>query len=440
MRNSEFNRRQFLGGLVAALSGLGSHSTRSLFGGIQDAASSGSRIKEYRILGRTGFKVSDIAFGSAELADSSLLRAVLDAGVNYIDSSEVYSNGGAERIIGRVIKSVDRRKVFVTTKIKVSENDTKASLLSKAEKCLERLQTDYIDCLMYHGPSTVEDVNNEAFHGALDELKSRDRVRFRGVSCHGAQWREVPVPMERILTAAAEDGRFDVMLLVYNFLQREQGEKVLEACRKNSVGAILMKTNPVLNYLERQEEADAAAAAGRELPDSRLATLSHLKDRANRAEEFKKQYGLTDYDQVRSAAIRFVLDHPTVSCVCATVKNFSDLDFYTALSGKGMDNAAKKSLSLYRSGPGRYYCRHACGVCESACPHGVPVNTIMRYDFYLQAQGRIESATLKYASLPDARKSSICMGCSGPCERACPYGVPVRSLLVRAHDCLTRPA
>ena len=329
---------------------------------------SAPRIKEYRTLGRTGFKVSDIAFGSAELADPSLLQAILDVGVNYIDSSEVYSNGGAERIIGRVLKAVDRRKVFITTKIKVRENDTKSSLLNKAEKCLERLQTDYIDCLMYHGPSTVEDIQNEAFHGAMDELKSRDRVRFRGVSCHGSQWGKVAVPMEQILEAAAQDGRFDVMLLVYNFLQHEPGQKVLAACRKNSVGATVMKTNPVLNYLERQEEADAAAKAGRQLPESRLATLAHLKEKADRADAFKDRHGLMDYDQVRSAAIRFVLNNPDISGVCTTIKNFSDLDFYLALSGKRLDQAAAKSLSLYQSEFGRYYCRHACGECESACP------------------------------------------------------------------------
>ena len=215
-KKNELSRRQFIRSFVAAAAGLGSSGSFPKIGG-PDLDTAGSRIKQYRRLGRTGFEVSDIAFGSAELAEPSLLEAVLDAGVNYIDSSEVYSNGGSERIIGQVIKGMNRSKIFVTTKIKVRANDTKASLLNKAEKCLERLQTDYIDCLMYHGPSSVDDLNNKAFHDTLDELQSRDRVRFRGVSCHGAQWGEVPVSMGHILQAAAQDGRFDVLLLVYNF-------------------------------------------------------------------------------------------------------------------------------------------------------------------------------------------------------------------------------
>lgn len=434
MLDNDLSRRDFFKRLTTMAAGLLPIGRSLLPGSVQEPASDSARISDYRRLGRTGFQVSDIAFGSAELTDPSLLRAILDAGINYIDSSEVYSNGGAERIIGRVLKDVVRSKIFVSTKIKVRKNDTRASLLKKAENCLERLQTEYIDCLMYHGPSTVDDIRSEAFHSALDELKSRGRVRFRGVSCHGSQWRKVQVSVEQILEAAALDGRFDVMLLVYNFIQRGPGEKVLTACRKNSVGATLMKTNPVLNYLERKDEADSAAAAGRKLSDGRLATLDHLKSRAEMAEEFKQLYGLTDYDQVRSAAIRFVLNNADVSCACTTIKNFDDLDFYTALSGKRLDENAEKSLDLYRSGPGRLYCRHACGECESACPQDIPINTILRYDHYFETQGRQRSAVLKYAGIPGHRRSSRCSACSGVCEAACPHDLPVRALLVRAHD------
>ncbi len=223
------SRRRFIGGSILATACAGMDVPHHLFSMPPRPENNSPGIREFRTLGRTGFEVSDIAFGSAELADASLLEAILDAGVNYIDSSEVYGNGSVERIIGRVIKKRERKDLFVTTKIKVRDNDTQATLLGRAEKCLERLQTDYIDCLMYHGPSTVADVSNKAFHGAIVELKSRGRVRYCGVSCHGAQWRDVPVTMEQILRAGAADGRFDVILLVYNFLQREQGGK--NTCR-----------------------------------------------------------------------------------------------------------------------------------------------------------------------------------------------------------------
>ncbi|MCJ7680617.1 MAG: aldo/keto reductase [Candidatus Aminicenantes bacterium] len=428
------SRRHFIGGSIATAACAGLQASRFLPGQGYPSENNESGIREFRVLGRTGFKVSDIAFGSAELTDSSLLEAILDTGINYIDSSEVYGNGNSERIIGSVIKKRDRKNLFLTTKIKVRERDTKTTLLGRAEKCLERLQTGYIDCLMYHGPSKGEDLKNEAFHQAVAELRSRGRVRYCGVSCHGAQWGDVPVTMEQILQNAAADGRFDVMILVYNFLQREQGEKVLEACRFHNVGATLMKTNPVLNYLERQEEADAASENGSEIPDSRKATLEHLRKRASGAEAFKREYNLFDYDAVRSAAIRFVLRNPHVGSVCTTIKNFSDLEFYTRLSGGRLDTASKLSLARYEKTRGRLYCRHACGECESVCPVNVPVNTIMRYNHYFRAQGREKTAIVKYAAIPGNRNAKACMACRGKCEMACPHGVPIREQLIAAHE------
>ncbi|MGB6867450.1 MAG: hypothetical protein WBE11_17340, partial [Candidatus Aminicenantaceae bacterium] len=161
-----------------------------------------------------------------------------------------------------------------------------------------------------------------------------------------------------------------------------------------------------------------------------------LKGRADATEAFQKQYGLKSYDEVRSAAIKFVLNNPNVSCACPTIKNFSDLEFYGNLSGASFDIKAEKTLAAYKALYGDLYCRHACGKCESSCPHAVPVNTIMRYNHYFQAQGREKTAMVKYAALPQS-KADKCRNCSGYCERSCPYGVPIQGLLVLADHTLT---
>ena len=430
------SRRKFIGGSIAAIAGTGLQGSKSLFSSESNPGEGDLRIKEYRTLGRTGFRVSDIGFGSGELADGALLEAILDSGVNYIDSAENYGRGRSERVIGSVIKKRDRKKVFITTKLGVRKDDTKESIIKRAEKCLERLQTDYIDCLMTHMPATVEDLRNKVFLDAVKELKSRDKVRFCGVSNHGSQWNDVPETMDKVLQAAAEDGRFDVMLFVYNFLQQEQGEKVLKACKENNVGATLMKTNPVLNYFEMKENAEKAEAEGREVPGYLKNLLPRLKERADRAEAFKEKYKLTSYDAVRNAAVRFVLSNPDVSCACMTIKNFIDLDFYTGLSGKRFGVIEKQALTDYSMIMDDLYCRHACGVCESECPEQVPVNTIMRYNYYFTTQGREKSAMQKYASLPLSR-ADLCKDCAGYCEKACPFGVPVQGLLGLAHQTLT---
>ncbi len=432
----ELGRRRFLGSSAAVLAGVGLIARKTLFGANSPTEENEVKIKEYRMLGRTGFKVSDMAFGSGELAEPALLEAILDAGINYIDTAEGYGRGRTERIIGGVIKNRDRKKIFITTKLGLRGDLTKEAIKSRALKCLERLQTDYVDCLMIHMPSKVEQLNTEGYHAAFEELKSEGRVRFRGLSNHGAQWGEVPETMEKVHLAAAEDGRFDVALLVYNFLQNEEGERILKAYKQKNIGATLMKTNPVLNYMEMKEQADQMKDEGRDISERLQNLLGRLKGRADATEAFQKQYGLKGFDEVRSAAMKFVLSNPNVSCVCPTIKNFSDLEFYGNLSGARFDLKAEKTLAAYRAVYGDLYCRHGCDRCESSCPHSVPVNTIMRYNHYFRAQGREKSAMVKYAALPQ-NKADTCSICSGYCESSCPYGVPIQGLLVLADRNLT---
>jgi aryl-alcohol dehydrogenase-like predicted oxidoreductase len=434
--NQELSRRHFLGSSAAVLTGIGFSGRKKLFGSGSSVEENEVKIKEYRTLGRTGFKVSDMAFGAGELAEPALLEAILDAGINYIDTAEGYGRGRSERMIGNVIKNRDRKKIFVTTKLGLRGDLTKKAIKDRALKCLERLQTEYVDCLMIHMPNTVEKLSTEGFHAAFKELKAEERVRFLGLSNHGAQWGDVPETMEKVHLAAAADGRFDVALLVYNFLQKDEGERILKAYKQKNIGTTLMKTNPVLNYLEVKEQADQLKEEDKEVSERMQNLLGRLKGRADATEAFQKQYGLKSYDEVRSAAMKFVLNNPNVSCACPTIKNFSDLEFYGNLSGVRFDLKAEKVLAAYKSLYGDLYCRHACGKCESICPHAVPVNTIMRYNHYFQAQGREKTAMVKYAALPQ-NKAEKCWNCSGYCERSCPYGVPIQGLLVLADYTLT---
>jgi predicted aldo/keto reductase-like oxidoreductase len=427
----DMSRRNFLGGSLVALPGAGLIIRNDARGPGDTQTAGNVKIKEYRTLGRTGFKVSDLACGTGELTEPALLAAILDAGINYIDCSDNYGGGGTERLIGTVLKRHDRRKIFMTTKIGVRPGDARARVLEKANQCLARLQTEYIDCLMINCPTTREQLYSAAYHEGIQELKSQGKVRFSGLSDHGPQWNDVPETMEQVCLAAADDGRFDVMLFAYNFMAREQGEKILKACKAKRIGAALMKTNPVLNYMEVQEEVDNAKAEGKSAP-SRARLLPRLKERADATEAFRKEYRLDTYDQVRDAAVRFVLSNPDVHTACLTIKNYGDLEFYARLSGARFGPVEERRLASYERSMGRRYCRHACGQCESRCPEGVPVNTIMRYNHYFVGQGREKTAMVKYAALGGAR-ADRCRDCAGYCERACPYGVRVQDLLIQAH-------
>lgn len=436
MKKKKMSRRGFMGGSIATLTGLGLSKGERLFG--QDAGTNvdGPKIKQYRTLGRTGFKCSDIGFGSSGVTDPAFIGAILDAGVNYVDCAEGYLRGQVEKTIGDAMINRDRKKVFLTTKLGLRKDDTKQTVIERANKCLGRLQSDYIDCLMIHMPSTVAALDNEAYHAAIKDLKAEGKVRFSGLSNHGSQWGDVPETMEKVHLAAAEDGRFDVALLVYNFIQHEMGENILKAYKKKNVGATLMKTNPVLNYMERKVEIDKAEEEGRDIPPRAKALVDRLKARADQAEGFKNKYNLTNFNEIRDAAIKFVLDNPDVNSACPTILNYSDLEAYVSLSGSKFDLKSRNTLAAYKATYSEFYCRHACGECEPQCPYGVPVNTIMRYNHYFMGQGKEKAAMLEYASLP-TNKADVCSKCEGHCEKACPYGVRVQGLLMLAHQRLT---
>jgi len=121
----------------------------------QDAE--GPLIKSYKILGRTGFQVSDIGIGQPP--SEAVLKAALESGLNYIDTAEQYGNGNNEKLIGRVIKDFDRKKIFISTKIYEESGAYKSrqDVVERIRKAVERLQTDYVDCVILHGAEKVHE-------------------------------------------------------------------------------------------------------------------------------------------------------------------------------------------------------------------------------------------------------------------------------------------
>jgi len=438
-RSSRLSRRGFIQSSLSVAAGLGLAGKKMFGGNRQEAPADKAKIKEYRTLGRTGFKASDIGFGAGNLTDPALFAAALDAGVNYIDTAEHYARGNSERTIGQVIKDRDRKKLFITGKLNFRMGkSTKEGLKERALKCLERLQTDYLDCLMIHMTPTIDQVKHEEYHDAIQELKAEGRVKFSGLSNHGIEHRYagfVKNPMDEVILAAADDGRFDVVLFTYNFIQREQGKKILKACREKNMGTTLMKTDPVRAYNDIQDMYARMKEKGR-VTEAAEKIISEFRSRADKAREFAKKYGLSGDKEVRSAAIKFYLSNPDVHSVCPTINTYEDLEFYVSLSGGRLEPVEEGMLADYKSFSGSLYCRHACGECEPNCPHDVPVNTIMRYQHYFMSQGREKHAMEKYAALPRTN-AAVCTDCKGYCEAACPFGVSVQGLLMATHQTLS---
>jgi len=432
-RKFPIGRRSFLKQSAAGMIGAGMAAQSGLAKTDQEEARASLKIKEYRTLGRTGFKVSDIGAGS--IMDEGVLGTALDAGVNYIDTAEEYP--GHHRIVAKVLKGRDRKSIFVTSKIEVKEDKSKEGFLKRARKCLEELDTEYVDCMMMHMPEKAETLKTEGFHAAMQELKSEGRVKFVGVSNHGSFWfKDSQETMEKVLLAAADDGRFDVFLLAYNFLKMDQGERVLEVCKEKNIGTALMKTTPIAIYYSLKSRVEEMEKKGQKVHPLYASGLERYKEKLERAEGFIKKYNLQDPSEIKKAAVRFCLDNPNVNTVTCLAKTYDDMELFLGLSGSALGVGDKAKLAIYREGCGELYCRHACGVCETQCPHGVPVNTIMRYNHYFSSQGREKEAMQKYRGIPGVR-ADVCQECPGYCEAACPYNVPVQGMLLLAHNQLS---
>lgn len=395
------------------------------------------KIKAYRTLGRTGFKVSDISSGAP--LEEAILKLLIKSGVNYIDTSGSYFNGNSERIIGKCIKEFDRNSIFITTKI-WHENVLKSreNILLSVRKSLENLQTDYIDCFMIHQAESSEIVKNENFHSVIKQLKSEGRIRFCGVSCHGKSWVEKPKEtMEDVLMTAINDGRFDVLLLVYNFLQQDMSERILKACKEKNIGTTIMKSNPVKGYFNYKAWAETFIQDGKEVPEFINNVVKLLKEKSDQARSYIKYHNFSSNDEMlRDIAIPFVLSNSDVNTVLIYYENFDDIENHLKLSGMTLANSDKKTLKDYKNTFGSFHCRHACGLCENKCPYKLPINTIMRYNYYFEVQKREKYAMENYAKL-NGLKAKLCYDCKGLCEKACPYHVSIQGLLNYAHKNLT---
>jgi len=402
-------------------------------GAKQEESKYAPKIKGYRMLGRTGFKVSDISLGAS--MDEGIIGTALDAGMNYIDTAEQYP--GHHRIIAAAMKKRNRKEIFISTKIQVLEDKTKEGFLKRARKCLEELEMDYVDCIMMHCPEKAETIKTEGFHAAMQELKDEGRIRYVGASHHGSFWyQDSEETMEKVLLTAADDGRFDVFLLAYNFLKMDQGERVLKICKEKKIGTVLMKSTPTAIFYSMKARIEAMEKEGKEVNEFYANGLKRYQEKMDKAETFIQKYNLKNPQEIQGAAVRFVLDNSNVNSVCLPPKTYDELDRFIGLSGSSLSDLDKAKLAQYKEGCGELYCRHACGVCEPQCPHGVPVNTIMRYFRYFAAQGREKEAMLNYAAIPGV-KADVCRNCPGMCESSCPHNVPVQGMLILANNQLS---
>src|SRR5687768_4406754 len=152
---------------------------------------------EHRRLGRTGMDLSVIGFGAWAIGGSwgavddersmRALHAAVDAGVNFIDTADVYGDGRSERLVARLRRERPGERIFVATKAgrrlprQTPEGYTRENLSAWLERSLRNLETDAVDLLQLHCPHPAVYDRDEVF-GVLDDLARAGKLRHYGVS------------------------------------------------------------------------------------------------------------------------------------------------------------------------------------------------------------------------------------------------------------------
>jgi aryl-alcohol dehydrogenase-like predicted oxidoreductase len=202
---------------------------------------------EYRTLGRIGVKVSPFCLGTDNFANPTpedeakrMLNRALEAGINFIDTSNSYAQGESERIIGRALaENGQRQQVVLATKVHfpvgLGPNDrgnSRLHIIRACEDSLRRLQTDYIDLYQTHRPSP--DIPIDETLGALTDLVRQGKVLYIGCSTHPA-WQV----MEALLVSELKGyARFISEQPPYNLLDRRIENELVPLCQKYNLAII----------------------------------------------------------------------------------------------------------------------------------------------------------------------------------------------------------
>jgi len=234
-------RREFVKSVLATGAAVG-------IGGHAFAAESKPGDMIYRTLGRSGEKVSAIGLGGfhigvpKEEADSiRIIRSAIDRGINFLDNSWDYHNGGSEIRMGKAMRDGYRDKVFLMTKI---DGRTKALAAKQIDESLQRMLTDRIDLMQHHEIIRVEDPDRifeeNGANEALLEAKKAGKIRFIGFTGH----KDPMIHLRTIEVAAQRGFKFDAVQMPLNVMDahfRSFEKQVVPVLAKDGVGVLGMK-------------------------------------------------------------------------------------------------------------------------------------------------------------------------------------------------------
>jgi aryl-alcohol dehydrogenase-like predicted oxidoreductase len=305
---------------------------------------------EFRTLGRTGVKVSPLclgammfgAWGNRDHDDSiRIIHRALDAGINFVDTADVYSEGESEEIVGRAL-SGRRDSVVLATKVhgKMGEDpnqqgNSRRWIMREVESSLRRLKTDWIDLYQIHRPDPTADVDETL--GALDDLVTQGKIRYAGSSTFPA------ADIVEAQMCARDRGlaRFVTEQPPYSLLVRGIEADVLPVCQRHRMGVLTWSplAGGWLSGKWRKGSAQPGSTRAERIPqryDLSLPENQRKLDAADALATLAEERGMS----LIHLALAFVINHPAVTSAIIGPRTMEQLESQLGAADVHLDAAA----------------------------------------------------------------------------------------------------
>lgn len=371
----------------------------------------------YREFGKTGEKVSALAFGCMRLPEyekdgkwyvdteksNEMLRRGVELGINYFDTAPYYCHGNSEGAVGEALEGV-RDKVLISTKCQINDCKSVDDYYRSIDKSLNNLRTDHIDFMHFWGVNQKtfdERIVPGGYLEAAMKMKEEGKIRHISFSFH-----DKPEVIKHIVDTAESHGvPMESILCQYNILDRSN-EDMIKYVHEKGLGTVAM--GPV--------------------GGGRLAAPAEL---------YSKLTGKTNI-ATYELAFKFCLGNPSLSCALSGMqtlemveKNARIASDDTAFSAEEWEQlgAAMESLKKFNE----LYCT-GCGYCQP-CPAKIDIPRIFKAYTLHNVYGLTQAAKkdLDEYEFFGGKTFKECINC-GKCEEKCPQHLKVRQELDRVTE------
>ena len=384
---TDTSRRNFLvAGLALPAAGLASTSspTPSALAPQQAAPASGK--VTYRVLGKTGMKVSTVGYGCMITSDPTVITRAVDMGINYFDTSRNYQSGQNERMVGGAL-GAKRKDIFISSKC---DQKTGAGNLAELDTSLKELNTDHLDVWLLHGLGTAAEISDDRLE-AQRKAKQAGKVRFIGMSTH-----TLPAVVDRVIEA-----KLDVVQAQYNFTSAAEWGPALDKLQAAGIGVVAMKVMAKVGR-GRGRGADAAPP-----PPARPASFA-------------------------PAALKWVIKNPVIATTVPSMTDVDQLEQNFSVMAQQFTDSDQKILTARLEEITPYFCR-MCGTCAGQCPQGLPVADMVRFVMYADGYGQFPLGREHFLRMSAEHQAVRCDQCPN-CVVKCPHGVTVSERMMRAQE------